>query len=194
MKSLRDLFEDMLKDVYYAEGAILKALPKMIKAVEAPELKEAFQSHLEETKGQVGRLEQVFKIIGVKAEGKKCPVILGLVEECEGVIADAEDSEVRDAGVLACGQAVEHYEISRYGTLRAWAERLMLEDAVELLHETLEEEKEADEKLSELAYASINEEADMQDDSDADKKPMKHAAASQTKKASKSQSGTSARK
>ena len=102
MKSLRDLFEDTLKDVYYAEGAILKALPKMIKAVEAPELKEAFQAHLEETKGQVARLEQVFKIIGKKAEGKKCPVIEGLIEECEGVIKDSEDSEVRDAGVLAC--------------------------------------------------------------------------------------------
>lgn len=194
MKSLRDLFEDTLKDVYYTEATILKALPKMIAASESPDLKQAFQSHLEETKVHVERLDQVFKIIGVKAAGKKCPVIEGLVEECEGIIKEAEDADVRDAGVLACGQAVEHYEITRYGTLRAWAERLMLDDAVDLLHETLQEEKDADEKLSEIAYASINEEADMQDDSDEPEKPVKQAPAAQAKKSGKAQSGSSARK
>jgi ferritin-like metal-binding protein YciE len=189
MKTLHDLFEATLKDVYYAEATILKALPKMIKAVKSPELKAAFQAHLEETKGQVGRLDKVFKLIGVKPEGKKCPVIVGLVEECEEIIEEAKDDDVRDAGVLACGQAVEHYEISRYGTLRAWAERLEMEDAVALLHETLEEEKEADQKLSGLAYSSINGEADEEDASsstkssanNAKKKTMPHAQASARK-------------
>ncbi len=182
MKTLHDLFEATLKDVYYAEAAIVKALPKMIKAVKSKELKAAFADHLEETKEQVGRLDEVFKQINAKAEGKKCPVIEGLVKECESVIEEAEDDDVRDAGVLACAQAVEHYEISRYGTLRAWAERLELVSAVGLLQETLDEEKSADEKLTDLAYAEIN--ADADDDSEdtpatsgtaskQDKKPVK---------------------
>jgi ferritin-like metal-binding protein YciE len=164
MKTLYDLFEATLKDVYYAEATILKALPKMIKAVKSEQLKSAFTHHLEETKAQVGRLDRVFKIIDVKPEGKKCPVIEGLVKECEDVIAEAEDDDVRDAGVLACAQAVEHYEISRYGTLRTWADCLELKDAVGLLQETLIEEKHADEGLSELAYGVIN--GDAEDDSD----------------------------
>ncbi len=180
MKTLHDLFEATLKDVYYAEATILKALPKMIKAVKSPDLKAAFQAHLEETKGQVGRLDQVFKLIDVKPQGKKCPVIDGLVEECEELIEDAKDDDVRDAGVLACGQAVEHYEISRYGTLRAWAERLEMGDAVELLHETLEEEKEADQKLSDLAYSEINEDAD-DEDGNAPTKPTANTAKKHTK-------------
>ena len=160
MKTLYDLFEATLKDVYYAEAAILKALPKMIKAVKSEPLKSAFTHHLEETKAQVGRLDKVFKIIDVKPEGKKCPVIEGLVKECEDVIAEAEDDDVRDAGVLACAQDVEHYEISRYGTLRTWADCLELKAAVGLLQDTLVEEKHADEGLSELAYGVINGDAE----------------------------------
>lgn len=160
MKTLYDLFEATLKDVYYAEAANLKALPKMIKAVKSEQLKSAFTHHLEETKNQVGRLDKVFKIIDVKPQGKKCPVIDGLVKECEDVMVEAEDDDVRDAGVLACAQAVEHYEISRYGTLRSWADCLELKAAVGLLQETLGEEKHADEKLSGLAYGVINAEAE----------------------------------
>lgn len=189
MKTLHDLFEATLKDVYYAEATILKALPKMIKAVKSDELKSAFGDHLEETKVHVTRLNAVFKLIDVTPEGKKCPVIEGLVKECEDLIEEAKDDDVRDAGVLACGQAVEHYEISRYGTLRAWAERLELEDVVELLHETLEEEKEADQKLSDLAYSEINEDADLVGDAS---KPA--TASKQSKKPTKSQPSMSARK
>ena len=164
MKTLYDLFEATLKDVYYAEASIVKALPKMIKAVKSEDLKAAFEAHLEETKGQVGRLDEVFKLISVKPAGKKCPVIEGLVKECEDVIAEAEDNDVRDAGVLACAQAVEHYEISRYGTLRAWADCLELKDAARLLQETLDQEKHADVKLSELAYDVINAKAEDDDE------------------------------
>ena len=164
MKTLQDLFEGTLKDIYFAENTILKALPKMIEAVESPDLKTAFKDHLQETKGQVARLNEVFKIINVKPEGKTCPVIEGIVKETEDVIAETEDADVRDAGVLACAQAVEHYEITRYGTLRAWAEKLELDDAASLLQATLDEEKAADEKLSELAYDVINVEADEEDD------------------------------
>ena len=191
MNSLQDLFLSTLKDVYFAEGAILKALPKMIKAVKSKDLKDAFASHLDETKGQVQRLDQVFKLLNVKPQGERCPVIEGLVEECEQVIAAAKDDDVRDAGVLACAQAVEHYEISRYGTLRAWAERLKMGEAVDLLHETLEQEKEADEALSELAYAEINADADESDDAQpAAGRPVNQPVASKTA----GKASTSARK
>ncbi len=172
MKTLHDLFEATLKDVYYAEAAIIKALPKMIKAVKTAELKTAFEDHLEETKGQVKRLDGVFKLINLKPEGKKCPVIEGLVKECEEIIEESEDDDVRDAGVLACAQAVEHYEISRYGTLRTWASRLELDEAADLLQETLDEEKAADDHMSELAYGGINAKADDEDD---DTKPANGA-------------------
>ncbi len=189
MNSLQDLFLSTLKDVYFAEGAILKALPKMIKAVKSDDLKTAFEAHRKETLVHVERLDQVFKLMNEKPKAERCPVIEGLVEECEQIIADATDDDTRDAGVLACGQAVEHYEISRYGTLRAWAERLEMDDAVDLLQETLEEEKEADEKLSELAYAEINADADEADDDDAPEKAAPSAA-----KAGKQSKSMSARK
>ncbi len=160
MKTMNDLFEHTLKDVYYAEAAIIKALPKMIKAVKADELKAAFSDHLEETKGQVKRLDSIFKMIDVEPAGEKCPAIDGLIKECEDLIKDAEDDDVRDAAVLACAQAVEHYEISRYGTLRTWASLMDLEDAADLLQETLDEEKAADDHMSELAYSGINAEAE----------------------------------
>ena len=185
MKTLHDLFEATLKDVYYAESTILKALPKMIKAVKSDELKMAFSDHLEETKVHVTRLNAVFKLIDVTPEGKKCPVIEGLVKECEDVISEAKDDDVRDAGVLACGQAVEHYEIARYGSLLAWADQLGMADAVELLSATLDEEIAAGTGLNDLALSEINEAAPVADtdeeDEDAtnmaevkdDKPPMK---------------------
>ena len=159
METLKEMFKETLKDVYFAENAIIKALPKMAKAASSEDLKEAFEEHLKETKGQVDRLDKIFKILGSKAEGKECPALKGLVQETEEFLSEAKSPEVIDAGLIGCAQAVEHYEIARYGTLKAWAEQLELDDAVELLEETLDEEKAADEKLTELAM-SLNEEAD----------------------------------
>jgi ferritin-like metal-binding protein YciE len=156
MKNLEELFHHLLKDIYYAEKQIVKALPKMAKAAESPELKEAFQHHLEETKEQVNRLEKVFRLIDKTPRGEKCPAILGLVEEGEEVMEKGEDGETVDAGLLAGAQAVEHYEMSRYGTMIAWAEQLGLDKAVPLLKQTLKEEKAADAKLNDLAMASVN--------------------------------------
>jgi len=159
MKNLEELLHHLLKDIYYDEKQIVKALRKMAKATENPELKDAFEHHLEETKAQVGRLEEVFKIIGKTPRGEKCPAILGLVEEGEEVIEKGEDDEVIAAGLLAGAQAVEHYEISRYGTMIAWAEQLGHDDAVPLLQATLKEEKAADAKLNDIAMTSANREA-----------------------------------
>ena len=141
----------------------------MAEKAQSEELKQALTEHLEETKGQVKRLDKVFQLIGSKAEGKECPALKGLVQETEEFISEAKNPDVLDAGLIGCAQAVEHYEIARYGTLKAWAEQLKLEDAAELLEETLEEEKEADEKLTGLALGSLNEEADEKEDEDDDK-------------------------
>ena len=157
MQSLHEMFEETLKDVYFAENAIIKALPKMAKKAQSEELRSALEEHLEETKGQVERLEKIFEIIGSKAQGKKCHAIEGLVEETEELMQEAEAPEVRDAGLIGAAQAVEHYEIARYGTLKAWADQLELDDAAELLEETLAEERQADEKLTELAMSGVNE-------------------------------------
>lgn len=170
MRTLNDLFEETLKDVYFAENAILKALPKMESKATSKGLKTAFAHHAEETQGQVKRLDKVFKLIGKKPEGKECPALKGLVQETEELMSEAKNADVLDAGLIGCAQAVEHYEMARYGTLCAWAEQLEMEDAVELLEETLDEEKAADKKLTKLAEASINESADSEDDDD-DKKP-----------------------
>ena len=159
MKNLEELFHHLLKDIYYAEKQIVKALPKMAKATENPQLKQAFEHHLEETKGQVQRLEEVFKIIGKTPRGEKCPAILGLVEEGAEVMEKGEDDDVIAAGLLAGAQAVEHYEMSRYGTMIAWAEQLGYTKAVPLLRATLKEEKAADQKLSEIATSSVNRQA-----------------------------------
>lgn len=159
MKNLEELFHHLLKDIYYAEKQIVKALPKMAKATENPDLKEALTHHLEETKGQVERLEKVFDMLGKTPRGEKCPAILGLVEEGEEVMEKGEDAEVIDAGLLAGAQAVEHYEISRYGTMIAWAEQLGHDDAVPLLEETLKQEKAADAKLNKIAMSVVNREA-----------------------------------
>ena len=169
MRTLNDLFEETLKDVYFAENAILKALPKMAGKAKSKDLKAAFTEHTKETEGQVKRLDKIFKLIGKTPEGKECPALKGLVEETEELMSEAQNADVLDAGLIGCAQAVEHYEMARYGTLCAWAEQLEMEDAAELLDETLEEEKAADEKLTELAESSINESADSaEDDSDDD--------------------------
>ena len=158
-KKLEDLFLETLKDIYYAERKILVALPKMAKAANSDALRAAFDKHLGETKGQVERLQQVFELLEERPKGKTCPAILGLVEEGEEVMEEFEDSEALDAGLLSGAQAVEHYEISRYGTLIAWAKQLGMKDAVGLLEQTLQEEKNTDAALTKLASAAINKKA-----------------------------------
>ncbi|HEY4253628.1 MAG TPA: ferritin-like domain-containing protein [Roseomonas sp.] len=160
MAELESLFEDTLRDVYYAERQILKALPKMVRAAENADLKKAFAEHREQTEEQVARLQQVFEIIGKRARGKTCPAINGIIEECEELLDDVKEAgPVRDAGLAACGQAVEHYEMARYGTLLAWAKAMRKADAAALLEATLAEEKKADSLLSQIANGTINKQA-----------------------------------
>jgi ferritin-like metal-binding protein YciE len=155
-KMLDELFHEGLQDIYFAEKKILAALPKMAKAAEAVELADAFREHEEQTREQVSRLEKVFKLIDEKPRAKKCPAIIGIIEEGEDIIEEYEDSPALDAGLLGAAQAVEHYEIARYGTLKGWARELGLNEAASLLQATLEEEKDTDEKLSKLAVTPIN--------------------------------------
>ncbi|AMN40065.1 hypothetical protein RHPLAN_16100 [Rhodoplanes sp. Z2-YC6860] len=155
-KMLDALFHDTLKDIYYAEKKILSALPKMAKAAESEDLRAAFEKHHEETEGQIARLEQVFEAIDAKPQGKKCAAIEGILDEGQEIIKEYKGSPALDAGMLAAAQAVEHYEISRYGTLRTWAKELGLEDVVKLLEETLEEEEATDQALTELAESAVN--------------------------------------
>lgn len=149
-KPLDDLFHDMLKDVYYAEKQILKTLPKMAKAARSAELKKAFEKHREETEGHVERLAEVFELIGKAPRGKTCDAILGIIEEGKAVIEDYGDSPAIDAGLVASAQAVEHYEMARYGTLKAWAQQLGHKEAVKLLDATLAEETKTDKALTQL--------------------------------------------
>ena len=158
-KKLEDLFHDTLKDIYFAEKKILTALPKMAKAAQSDELRAAFEKHHAETEGQVERLEQVFGLIGKKAQGKTCDAIVGIVEEGQEVMKEYKGSPALDAGLLAGAQAVEHYEISRYGTLKTWADELGLRDAVRLLDATLQEEKKTDQALTAIAEGVVNQEA-----------------------------------
>jgi ferritin-like metal-binding protein YciE len=164
METLKELFEETLKDVYFAEKQIIKALPKMARKTKLPELKAAFEEHVEQTKGQVERLDQVFKLLGKKSSGKECPALLGLVEEAEEIMSEAKDPDVLAAGLIGAAQAVEHYEIARYGTLVAWARQLGMTEAVQLLEETLEEEKVTDQKLTQLALSGVNQEAEDEGD------------------------------
>jgi len=159
-KTLNDLFEETLKDIFYAENKILKALPKMAKAAQSDELKAAFEKHMTETEGQVSRLEKVFEMIEVAPRGKRCEAIEGMIEEGSEIMKEFKGAPSLDAGLLAAAQSVEHYEIARYGTLKRWAKRLGLDEAVGLLEETLEEEKNTDQSLTELAEATINEQAE----------------------------------
>ena len=159
-KKLDDLFHDTLKDIYFAEKKILATLPKMAKAAQNPDLAAAFEKHQTETEGHVSRLEQVFSIIDEKPQGKTCAAIVGITDEGAEIMEEYAGSPALDAGLLAAAQAVEHYEISRYGTMRTWAEELGLDEAVTLLDATLEEEKATDEALTELAEAAVNQQAE----------------------------------
>jgi len=158
-KTLDDLFLTTLKDVYYAEKQILRALPKMAKAAESDELRQAFEAHRDETENQVQRLEQVFEQLGKKASGKTCESIQGIIAEGQMIMTDFKDSEALDAGLVAAAQAAEHYEISRYGTLKVWAQQLGLKDSVKLIEQTLAEEKKTDELLTRIAEANANQKA-----------------------------------
>ncbi|MBF9234476.1 YciE/YciF ferroxidase family protein [Microvirga alba] len=155
-KTLNDLFVHTLKDVYFAEKQILKALPKMAKAVESEELRDAFETHHAETEGQIERLEDIFKMLGKQARGVQCEAINGIIEEGKEVMADFAESIALDAAILAAAQAVEHYEITRYGTLKTWAEELGMKDVAKLLAQTLEEERKTDKLLTQMAEARIN--------------------------------------
>lgn len=170
---LMKLFEDELKDIYWAEKALTKALPKMAKNATNEDLVTALEKHLEETEAQVEKLEQVFEVIGKKAQAKKCEAMAGLVKEAQEIMKDTDKGAMRDAGIISAGQKVEHYEIATYGTLRQFANTLGLNDAAKLLQEILDEEKAADEKLTEVAEATINMQAASEDE---DEKAPKKAA------------------
>jgi len=166
-EGLHKFFVDGLKDIYWAEKALTKALPKMVKNATSEELSAALSSHLEETKGQVTRLEEVFNSLGVKAVAKKCDAMEGLIKEAQGIMEETEQGAMRDAGIIAAGQKVEHYEIATYGTLAAYAGLLGLDDVQELLHESLVEEKAADEKLTEVTPGAVMASADSLEEQDA---------------------------
>jgi len=155
-KDLNDLFLDTLKDIYYAEKQILKALPKMAKAAQSDRLRAAFEKHHDETEGQIERLEQIFELLDVPARAKTCEAIKGILDEGREIMDEYKGCEALDAGMLAAAQAVEHYEISRYGTLKQWAQQLGMKEAVRLLDETLQQERKTDESLTSLAEASVN--------------------------------------
>ncbi|HVV78248.1 MAG TPA: DUF892 family protein [Pseudolabrys sp.] len=159
-KTLDELFHDTLKDIYFAENKILKTLPKMEKAAQSSALKKAFAKHRTETEGHVARLEKVFASIDKKPQGKTCDAIVGITDEGAEIMEDYKGSPALDAGLLAAAQAVEHYEISRYGTLKTWARELGLDNAVRLLDQTLQEEKKTDATLTEIAETAVNQEAE----------------------------------
>jgi ferritin-like metal-binding protein YciE len=158
-KTLEDLFHDTLKDIYYAERKILKALPKMKRAAQSEDLQAAFEKHREETEGHVERLQQVFEILGKQPRGKTCDAIEGIVAEGEEIMDEFKDTAALDAGLISAAQAVEHYEITRYGTLKRWATELGMADAAKLLDQTLQEESKTDADLTKLADASANQRA-----------------------------------
>jgi ferritin-like metal-binding protein YciE len=156
IKTMDQLFLHVLQDVYYAENQIVKSLPEMIEKATNSQLKQGLQSHLAETRNHVKRLEQAFQMLGKKAEGVDCPAIDGIIDEAEDVGGEVEDKNVLDAAIIASAQAVEHYEITRYGTLIAWAQQLGKNDVAALLKQTLTEEKNADQKLTSLAEGAVN--------------------------------------
>ena len=158
-KTMNDLLITFMQDVYYAERQILKALLKLAKASHAEELKNALLHHREETQGQVDRLQKAFEALGKRARGQTCEAINGLIEEGDEIVEAFEAGPVRDAGIVACAQAVEHYEMARYGTIIAWAKAVGAEDVARLMHDTLEEEKKADSTLNQLAQKRLNQEA-----------------------------------
>jgi len=158
-KDLSVLFYETLKDIYFAEKQILRALPKMAKAAQSPQLRQAFEKHRDQTEEQIERLDQVFEIIGKPARGKTCEAIIGMIEEGKEVMEDFADTAALDPGLIAGAQAIEHYEISRYGTLKTWAGQLGLKDVVPLLDATLAEEKSTDDILTKLAMQTVNQKA-----------------------------------
>lgn len=158
-KTLEDMFVDGLKDILFAERQILRTLPKMARAAQSQELKAAIEKHKDQTEGQIERLEKVFEQMEVAARGKTCPAILGIIEEGQEVLEEFKGSPALDAGIVASAQAVEHYEIARYGTLKAWADQLGEKDAARLLAATLAEEEQTDADLTKLAKGSINRQA-----------------------------------
>ncbi|TPK85537.1 ferritin-like domain-containing protein [Mesorhizobium sp. B2-4-13] len=155
-KGLNELFVDTLKDIYFAEKKILATLPKMAKAAQSPDLKAAFEKHRGQTQEHVARLEKIFETLGKKPQGKTCTAIMGITEEGTEIMDEYKGSPALDAGLLAAAQAVEHYEISRYGTMRTWASELGMAEAVKLLELTLGEEKDTDETLTQLAVSAVN--------------------------------------
>jgi len=155
-KTLDDLFLDTLKDIYYAERQLVKTLPKLAKAAQSAELKAGFEEHLAQTEGHVDRLEQIFDLLGKPARGKTCDAILGIIEEGKSAMEDYRGSPALDAALVAAAQAAEHYEITRYGTLKTWADELGMKDAVKLLDATLQEEVATDQKLTKLATSKVN--------------------------------------
>jgi ferritin-like metal-binding protein YciE len=159
IKTMDELFVHTLRDIYYAEKQIEKALPEMVEKATEPSLKQAFQMHLGETKNHVKRVEQVFKMHGVEAKGVDCPAIDGIIEEAEEVAGEIDDKHVLDAALIAAAQAVEHYEMTRYGTLVAWAKQLGRSDCASVLQQNLDEEKAADQKLNKLAESNVNRKA-----------------------------------
>jgi ferritin-like metal-binding protein YciE len=159
MKTLDDLFVHMLRDMYYAERQILKALPKMAEKAKSDKLRDAFETHEKETEEHVDRLSQIFEMRDLKPRGVTCEAIDGIIEESKEIMSEADDPEVRDAAMIAAAQAVEHYEMTRYGTMIAWAQQLGMDDAVKLLKQTLEQEKHADNLLTELAEDRLNRKA-----------------------------------
>lgn len=159
IKTFDDLYRHQLQDIYYAEQQITKALPQMIEKAADPALKQAFQKHLGETETQIKRLEDVFRMLGQEAKGSTCPAIDGIIKEAKELISDTGDDEVRDAAMLAAAQAVEHYEITRYGTLIAWSNQIGKGDIAKILEQTLAEEKQTDEKLTQLGERKVNRKA-----------------------------------
>ena len=158
-KNLEELFFETLKDIYFAEKQILRALPKMAKEAESPELKQAFETHREQTEGHVERLNEVFEQLGRPARGKTCDAILGIIDEAKEIMEEFKGAEALDAGLASSAQAVEHYEIARYGTLKTWAQQLGFDEAAKLLDETLQEEIATDKLLTKLATSSVNKKA-----------------------------------
>jgi ferritin-like metal-binding protein YciE len=158
-KTLQDLFHDTLKDIYYAERKILKTLPKMARGAEAPELKAAFEKHREQTEGQIERIQKVFELLEKRPQGKTCEAIEGIVAEGEEIMEEYKGTPALDAGMIASAQAVEHYEITRYGTLRRWAQVLGLKEAVPLIEQSLKEEEETDLLLTKMADTAANRKA-----------------------------------
>lgn len=159
MKDLESLLKHFVRDMYYAEKQILKTLPKMARKADSEKLREAFEDHREETERQIANLEKVFEHLGLKARGVTCEAIEGILDEGKEIMSETDDADARDAGMIAAAQAVEHYEIARYGTMIAWAGSLGMKDVAKLLKENLDQEYEADRKLSKLAETGLNREA-----------------------------------